>query len=91
MLKLFLITGYFLNPGEPVSSDFILLPDILTIFVGIFGIASLTVIGIRYLTSPGHSPRVRQSKRYLFEIIIGLTIYATVYALLRWALLIFDV
>lgn len=89
-LTLFLNSGYLINPNGPDQDDFILLADILTIVVGLFCIISIIIIGIQYLTVPVGSPKIRQSKRHLFEIIAGFSIYALIYALLHWLLLIFS-
>lgn len=90
MLTLFLNSGYLINPDGPDQDDFIFLADILTIIVGLFCIISIVIIGIQYLTAPAGSPKIRQSKRHFLEIIAGFVIYALIYALLHWLLLIFS-
>lgn len=90
MLTLFFTSGYFVNSNRLDLVDLTFVADILTIVVGVLCITSIVIIGFQYLTAPSGSYRIRQSKRHLFEIIAGFTIYATIYALLRWILLIFS-
>lgn len=89
-LTLFLISGFIANPNAPDQDDFLFLADILTIMVGFFCIIGITVIGVQYLTAPQNSPKLRQSKRHLFEVIAGFVIYALIYALMHWLFLIFG-
>lgn len=89
-LTLFLISGFIVNPGAPDRDDFLFLADILTIVVGVFCITSIAVVGIQYLTAPANSPKLQQSKRHLFEILVGFIIYALIYALMHWLFLIFG-
>lgn len=89
-LTLFFTSGYFVNSNRLDLVDLTFVADILTIVVGVLCITSIVIIGFQYLTAPSGSYRIRQSKRHLFEIIAGFTIYATIYALLRWILLVFS-
>lgn len=89
-LTLFLISGYLVDSNNLDPADLTFVADILTIAVGVLCITSIVVIGLQYLAAPSGSYRIRQSKRHLFEIIAGFTIYATIYALLRWILLVFS-
>ena len=86
----FLILGYATDTNIASSFELTYVADILTIAAGILCITSVVVIGLQYLTAPSGSPKIRQSKRHLFEIVVGFTVYATIYALLRWILLIFS-
>ena len=89
-LTLFLISGSLVNSDNPIPIDPTFVADILTIVVGALCITSIVVIGLQYLTAPSGSYKIRQSKRHLFEIIAGFTIYATIYAFLRWIMLVFS-
>ena len=89
-LTLFLTSGYLVNSNSLDSADLTFVADILTIIVGALCITSVVIIGLQYLTAPSGSYKIRQSKRHLFEIIAGFTTYATIYAFLRWILLIFS-
>ena len=79
-----------MNSGTLDSTDCILVADYLTIAVGILGVVSVVIVGYQYLTAPNHSPKIRDSKRHLGEIIFGLIIYAVIYAIFRWLFLIFS-
>ncbi len=58
--------------------------DIMTIGIGILGVIGITVVGIQYLTAGGSEEKTRKAKRRLFEIIIGLVVYAVFYAILSF-------
>ena len=72
--------------GEAVSSVLTLVIDILTIGVGILGVVGISIVGIQYLTAAGDESKVKKSKQRMFEIVIGVAMYAVMYALLKWAL-----
>lgn len=61
----------------------------ITIFsalVAILGVLGITFVGIQYLTAGGDVGKMAQAKRRLLEIVIGLALYATLYATLSWLL-----
>ena len=58
--------------------------DILSIGVGVLGVVGISIVGIQYLTAGGNEDKTRKAKRRLFEIIIGLIVYAMFYAVLNW-------
>lgn len=61
-----------------------LLIDILTVIVGIFSVVSISVVGVQYLMAGRNEAKVKKVKHRMFEIIIGLTAYATVTVVLKW-------
>lgn len=63
-----------------------LIVEILSIGVGILGVIGIAVSGIQYLTAGGNEERTRKAKRRLFEIVLGLAVYAVIFALLEWLL-----
>lgn len=63
-----------------------LVVDILSIGAGILGVVGITIVGIQYLTAGGNEQQVVKAKRRMLEIIIGLIIYATLYAVAQWLL-----
>ncbi len=63
-----------------------LVVDILSIGVGVLGVAGISVVGIQYLTAGGSEEKTRKAKRRMFEIIIGLVAYAVIYVLLQFLL-----
>lgn len=72
--------------GEGVKCIINLVVDIMTVGVGILSVIGITVVGIQYLTSAGSEEKARKAKRRLFEIVIGVALYAVAYALLKWLL-----
>ena len=67
-----------------------LIVDILSIGVGILGVIGISVVGIQYLTAGGNEEQTRKAKRRMFEIILGLAVYAVIFALLKFLLPGFD-
>ena len=65
-------------------SDFSLMVDILTIGAGALAIIGITVVGIQYLMAGRNEAKVKQSKKRMFELIIGLTVYAVMTVVLKW-------
>ena len=70
--------------GSSITSILKLVVDIMTIGVGILGVVGISVVGIQYLTAGGSEEKTRKAKRRLFEIIIGLVVYAIFYAILTF-------
>ena len=72
--------------GEGIKCIINLVVDIMTVGVGILSVIGITVVGIQYLTSAGSEEKARKAKHRLFEIVIGVALYAVAYALLKWLL-----
>ncbi len=70
--------------GSGVVNVLNLVLDILTGVVGIAGIIGISVAGIQYLSAKGGEENVRKAKRRIYEIVIGLAVYAVAYVALRW-------
>ncbi len=70
--------------GDSIIAILNLVVNILTVGIGIFGVIGITIVGIQYLTAGGNEEKTRKAKRRMFEIIIGLIVYAIMYALLQW-------
>ena len=84
-------TAFLSSCGEKDSYDgviciFNLVADILTIGVGVFGVLSITIVGIQYLTAGDNEEKVRTAKRRLLEIVIGVAAYVVAYSLLKFLL-----
>lgn len=73
-----------LDCSQGINGVLNLVVNILTIGVGILGVVGITIVGIQYLTAGGNEEKTRTAKRRLFEIVIGLAVYAVMYALLNW-------
>lgn len=60
--------------------------DILSIGIGILSFIGIAVVGIKYLTAKDNKEQTKKARHRLFQIIIGLAIYAVLYAGLQWLL-----
>ena len=60
--------------------------DIMSGLIVFVAIIAITICGIQYLTASGNEEQLRKAKRRIFEIVIGLAIYALVYAILKFVL-----
>ena len=58
----------------------------MTIGIGILGVIGISVVGIQYLTAGGSEEKTRKAKQRMLEIVIGLAVYAVMYAVLSWLL-----
>lgn len=63
-----------------------LIMTILTIGIGIAATIGITVSGITYLTAGGNLAKTTKAKRRIYEIVIGLAVYAVIWALLTFLL-----
>ncbi len=63
-----------------------LVSDILTAIVGIASIIGISVTGTTYITAGGDEQRVTKAKRRLYEIVLGLFLFAISWALINWLL-----
>lgn len=70
--------------GESIKAVLSLVVNIMTVGIGILGAVGLTISGIQYLTAGGNEEQTRKAKRRIFEIVIGLTAYVMIYAVLSW-------
>ena len=72
--------------GEGIIAILNFVVNIMTIGIGILAVIGITIVGIQYRTAGGNEEQVRKSKRRLVEIVIGVTAYVLIYALLAWLL-----
>lgn len=72
--------------GESVINLLFLVVDIMTIGIGILGVVGILIVGIQYLTAGGNEEKTRKAKRRMFEIVLGLVVYALIYIGVRWLL-----
>lgn len=77
-------TGDDKGCGTYLVLNFII--DILTWGVGIAAILGIGISGVTYLTAKGNEQQLVKSKRRMFEIVLGLVAYATLYAGLNFLL-----
>lgn len=72
--------------GSSIFRILKLVVEIMTIGVGILGVVGISIVGVQYLTAGGDEQRTTKAKRRMFEIVIGLAIYAVFWALVNWLL-----
>ena len=72
--------------GSSITDILKLIVDIMTIGIGILGVIGIVWSGIQYMTAAGDPGKVQKSKTRILEIVIGLAIYVTIYAILRFLL-----
>ena len=70
--------------GVYTTLDFIM--TMLTIGIGISATIGIAVSGIIYLTAKGDVAKTTKAKRRIYEIVIGLAVYAVIWALLTFLL-----
>ena len=58
--------------------------DIFSGVVGVLGIIGVVIVGISYMTAGGDVAKATKAKRRIVEIVIGLALYMTAFALVRW-------
>ena len=69
---------------DPVCHILELIVEIMSIGIGILGVIGIVVSGIQYLTAGGNEEKTRKSKRRLFELVIGLALFAALAAVVNW-------
>ena len=72
--------------GCGVYTTLDLIMTILTIGIGISATIGIAVSGIIYLTAKGDVAKTTKAKRRIYEIVIGLAVYAVIWALLTFLL-----
>lgn len=72
--------------GSNTMNVVYLVIDIMTIGIAILAAIGIVIAGIYYLTASGDESKVRKSKQRISEIVIGVAVYAVIYALLKWLL-----
>lgn len=60
--------------------------DFLSFGVAILGAIGIAIAGVQYLTASGNQAQAKKSRTRLFQIIIGLALYATLYVGINWLL-----
>ena len=56
----------------------------MTYGIGILGAIGITVVGIMYITAKGNEAQTTKAKKRMLEIVIGLAVYALIWAILSW-------
>ena len=74
------------EPGDIILNRLLTVIDIMSIGVGILGVIGISIFGIQYLTAKGNAEQAIKARRRLFQVIIGLIVYALAFGLLQWLL-----
>lgn len=70
--------------GSGINDLLQIVLDILTIGVGIAAVVGFTIAAILYLTASGKEDQVKRAKTMMFNIVIGLAVYATMWTILTF-------
>ena len=70
--------------GVYTTLNFVL--DLLSVGVGIVAVIGISFVGVKYLTAHGDTDQTRRARKRIFQIIIGVAIYAVIYSLANWLL-----
>jgi hypothetical protein len=60
--------------------------QVLTWGIGIAGTIGIVIVGFQYMTARDDPPQMAKAKNRLIQIVIGLAIYAVMWAFLQWLL-----
>ena len=77
------------NDGGEGSGVFAVLNVVLQVLtwgIGIAGTIGIIVTGIQYMTAKDDAAQMAKAKNRLIQIIIGLAVYAVMWAFLQWLL-----
>ena len=72
--------------GSSIRETLELIVEIMGIGVGLLGVVGISITGIQYLTAGGDEAKATKAKRRIIEIVIGLAIYAVLYAIINFLL-----
>lgn len=80
--------GNYTDDGEGCGVYMILntIIDTLSIGIAITGVIGITLVGIQYMTAKGSEEKTRKAKNRMLEIVIGLAMYAALFAGVQWLL-----
>lgn len=72
------------DPGDTINDLLKTIVAIASVGVGIVGVVGVAVTGTLYLTAGDDEQKVKKAKRRMLEIVIGMALYASAYAILNW-------
>ena len=61
-----------------------LVVDIFSIGVTILALIGVNIVGIKYLTAGGNTAQTEKAKHRMFQIVIGIVVYAALYVGVQW-------
>ena len=68
------------NEGCGVYTILNLVINILSIGIGLLAVIGVTIVGIQYLTAKDSTEQTKKAKNRMLELVIGLIVYAVLYA-----------
>lgn len=74
------------DEGEGIFSILTVALNVLTVGVGILAIIGFVITGIQYLTAKDNDGQIAKAKMRMLQIVIGLFVFATMWAILNWIL-----
>lgn len=80
--------GTYCDDGSGGGIFFILeiILTVLTFGVGIAGTIGIVIAGIQYASAKDNEQQIAKAKMRIFQIVIGMIIWAVLYVALRWLL-----
>ena len=69
---------------ESVKCVLNLIINIMTYGIGVLGVVGIVLSGIQYITSQGDPAKMTKAKNRIIQVVIGLVIYAVMYAALMF-------
>ena len=70
--------------GEGIFFILEIVLTVLTFGVGIAGTIGIVIAGIQYSTAKDNEQQIAKAKMRIFQIVIGMVIWAVLYVALRW-------
>lgn len=67
---------------EAIGCVLNLVVNIMTYGIGVLGVVGIVLSGIQYITSQGDPAKMTKAKNRIVQVVIGLVIYAVMYAAL---------
>ena len=74
------------NTGDGILHILAIVLNILTFGVGILATFGIAISGLQYLTARDNDSQVAKAKMRIFEIVIGLIVYAILWTLLQFVI-----
>lgn len=75
------------NTGAGAVREILLkILDIMTVGIGVLGAIGITIVGIQYLTASDNVQQTTKAKKRLYEIVIGLAVYVSLYGIIQWVM-----
>ena len=70
--------------GDGIYQILAVILNVLTFGIGIAATIGMVLAGLQYLTARDNAVQVEKAKMRILQIVIGLVMYAMIWALLQW-------